>query len=125
MEWLEVDNYLYRVFRSPLEYASAVFASLFSMPRPESSTEGTTNENPIALYNIPREEFEVFLDKIFPLTPFVLPSVIEAFPPSRFSHNAVEGRRSSDCMQTSLTESGLCASKLPSAGMHRFYVVRH
>ena len=58
----QVEDCLFRVPREPLEEESTVFADMFLLPQGEQViVEGQSDENPIVLQGIEKDEFEPLL----------------------------------------------------------------
>ncbi|KXN92900.1 hypothetical protein AN958_07989 [Leucoagaricus sp. SymC.cos] len=58
-----VDGHLYRVHRHYLLEESEVFRGMFhSQPGGKTDYEGTSDERPILLPDVKKEEFEVLMD---------------------------------------------------------------
>ena len=60
-----MENCLFRVPRQPLESQSKIFRDMFSLPVTEITefdTEGSSDNNPIRLDGIKKEEFKLFLE---------------------------------------------------------------
>ncbi|KAI0677575.1 hypothetical protein C8Q78DRAFT_1066075 [Trametes maxima] len=62
----QVEDTLYKLHRSLLEKHSPVFRELFTIPQPEGSTEGRTEDNPIVLAGIQAVNFTRFLWLLYP-----------------------------------------------------------
>ncbi|EJD03042.1 uncharacterized protein FOMMEDRAFT_156407 [Fomitiporia mediterranea MF3/22] len=65
----KVDDCLFRVPKHELEDQSHVFRDMFSMPSAKDSgdVEGTSDDNPICLDSVSREEFKLLLRMLYPL----------------------------------------------------------
>jgi hypothetical protein len=61
-----VDDCLFRVPKRYLQLHSNVFASMFALPQTTPQAEGQSDEIPIRFDDTPLEEFEAFLDMIYP-----------------------------------------------------------
>ena len=61
---MQVENRLFRVPRQSLESQSKIFRDMFSLPVAED-TEGSSDNNPIRLDGIKKEEFKRFLEVLF------------------------------------------------------------
>ena len=58
----QVEDCLFRVPREPLEEESTIFADMFLLPQGEQvMVEGQSDENPIVLQGIEKDEFEPLL----------------------------------------------------------------
>lgn len=62
----QVEDVQYRLHRSLLGKHSPVFRELFTIPQPEGSTEGCSEENPIVLSGIQAANFTRFLSLLYP-----------------------------------------------------------
>jgi hypothetical protein len=62
---LQLNNTIYRVPRYPLEQVSKAFASMFETAR-ANTAEGTSDDHPIVLHDVPVEEFETMLLLLYP-----------------------------------------------------------
>jgi hypothetical protein len=62
---VQVDDRLFRVHRSKLASASAIFDDLFSLPQDPSNIEGRSDDHPIQLAHSPLAEFEQLLCAIY------------------------------------------------------------
>ncbi|KAL5532858.1 hypothetical protein ACEPAF_4632 [Sanghuangporus sanghuang] len=60
----EVENFLFRVPRRPFEIESSVFKEMFELPS-DGSSDGNTDEKPLALSGITVESFRAFLRVLF------------------------------------------------------------
>ena len=65
---LQVENILFRVFRSTFIRHSAVFCDLFSLPTPSGRpTEGANDTTPLQLPDVTARDFERLLWVLYPL----------------------------------------------------------
>ncbi|OCB88008.1 hypothetical protein A7U60_g4793 [Sanghuangporus baumii] len=74
----EVENILFRVPRRPFEIESSVFKEMFELPS-DGSSDGNTDEKPLALSGITVESFRAFLRVLFdsvPRRPFEIESSV-------------------------------------------------
>ncbi|KAI0832373.1 hypothetical protein BC628DRAFT_1528243 [Trametes gibbosa] len=65
---LQIEDTQYKLHRSLLEKHSPIFRELFTIPQPEGSTEGCTEDNPIFLSGIQADDFTRFLGLLYPPT---------------------------------------------------------
>jgi hypothetical protein len=64
---LQVGGKLYKIYRHLLAVHSVIFASLLSLPQGEGPVEGASDDLPIALDDVPSEEFDVLLSILYPV----------------------------------------------------------
>ena len=61
-----VEDYLFKVPRDPFETESTVFRDMFLLPTGDFHTEeGTSDDNPIYLEGVKKDEFELLLRVLF------------------------------------------------------------
>ncbi|KAH9853517.1 hypothetical protein C2E23DRAFT_821700 [Lenzites betulinus] len=65
---LQIEDIQYKLHRSVLAKHSPVFQELFTLPQPEGSTEGCTEDNPIYLSGIQADDFTRFIGLLYPPT---------------------------------------------------------
>jgi hypothetical protein len=104
---VQVEDSLFRVHRSKLASASAIFDDLFSLPQDPSSVEGNSDRHPIQMDHSQLAEFEQLLCAIY------VPKV-EVTPQALLTRMAAASRWDALAMSTRTLEQ-LAASDNPAA----------